>query len=235
MVVALDLPKNKDGSQMTIHDCKKADGSWNLDDENAEEDKPKCTMVVGPQAYHFPPNHDGFAVTDCEIYEFNEDSAKSYARDGEEGKEGNCADDNDPIVFQNQMKDGERVNVKKVMGSDWADKVNTVEVMNLNDNMVMYLDIAAGWKWSECIKPTLVGTPDEGKDWCQKTHMGVVISGSLEATLYDPEDPTKVLSTITANAGDVYCMGPHHEGFSPDGCIAVEFAGAWPSAVPAKK
>ena len=150
MVVALNLPKNKDGSQMTIHDCKKADGSWNLDDENAEEDKPKCTMVVGPQAYHFPPNHDGFAVTDCEIYEFNEDSAKSYARDGEEGKEGNCADDNDPIVFQNQMKDGERVNVKKVMGSDWADKVNTVEVMNLNDNMVMYLDIAAGWKWSEC-------------------------------------------------------------------------------------
>ena len=56
-----------------------------------------------------------------------------------------------------------------------ADEVNTnfnnarIEAVNVGGQRVLKLTLQPGWKWSECIKPTV------GGDSCQAGHVGVVL------------------------------------------------------------
>lgn len=69
-----------------------------------------------------------------------------------------------------------------------------------------------GWKWSEDIKP-LVGT-----NTCQKRHIGTVLSGQMMVRM---ENGTEMI----AKAGDVYHVGPGHDGWvvGDEPMIALEF------------
>ena len=61
---------------------------------------------------------------------------------------------------------------------DDADEVKAppkahVSVVKLGDMNASKMILEPGWKWSECIKPTV------GGDSCQAGHVGVIIQGQL--------------------------------------------------------
>ena len=66
-----------------------------------------------------------------------------------------------------------------------------VEVVKLGNMTASKIVLEPGWKWSECIRPTV------GGDSCQAGHVGVVISGQMYCTHNDG-------SGITVSAGDAY-------------------------------
>ena len=72
-----------------------------------------------------------------------------------------------------------------------------------------------GWKWSECIKPTV------GGDSCQAGHVGVIIQGKLMCEHNDG-------SGVLAEAGDAYYFAPGHDGWveGDETVIAYEIVGA---------
>ena len=73
------------------------------------------------------------------------------------------------------------------------------------------LVLQPGWKWSECIKPTV------GGDSCQAGHVGVVISGRLACTHDDG-------SKIEVGPGDAYYFAPGHDGWvvGDEQCVMYE-------------
>ena len=52
-----------------------------------------------------------------------------------------------------------------------------------------------GWKWSECVKPTI------GTDSCQASHIGVLAKGNMTVRMDDGTE-------INYEAGDAYMIGP---------------------------
>ena len=118
---------------------------------------------------------------------------------------------------------------------DNADEIKTppkahVSVVKLGDMNASKMVLEPGWKWSECIKPTV------GGDSCQAGHVGVIIQGQLMCV---HDDGTEVL----AKAGDAYYFAPGHDGWvvGDDTVIAYEIVGAgkdfgpWQSAQSATK
>ena len=113
---------------------------------------------------------------------------------------------------------------------DNADEIKTppkahVSVVKLGDMNASKMVLEPGWKWSECIKPTV------GGDSCQAGHVGVIIQGQLMCV---HDDGTEVL----AKAGDAYYFAPGHDGWvvGDDTVIAYEIVsagkdfGPWQSA-----
>ena len=74
-----------------------------------------------------------------------------------------------------------------------------VEVVKLGNMTASKIVLEPGWKWSECIRPTV------GGDSCQAGHVGVVVSGQMYCTHNDG-------SEITVSAGDAYYFAPGHDG-----------------------
>ena len=113
---------------------------------------------------------------------------------------------------------------------DDADEVKAppkahVSVVKLGDMNASKMILEPGWKWSECIKPTV------GGDSCQAGHVGVIIQGQLMCV---HDDGTEVL----AKAGDAYYFAPGHDGrvVGDEMVIGYEFSdsgkdfGPWKSA-----
>ena len=87
-------------------------------------------------------------------------------------------------------------------------KVQVVKLGNVNASKLV---LEPGWRWSECIKPTV------GGDSCQAGHVGVVISGRLACTHDDG-------SKIEVGPGDAYYFAPGHDGWvvGDEQCVMYE-------------
>lgn len=89
-----------------------------------------------------------------------------------------------------------------------------VEVVTINGTTVMRGTFAPGWKWSECVKPT-VGTQS-----CQVSHINFIISGRMCILMDDG-------TTKEMGPGDVADIPPGHDAWvvGNEPCIAIDFAG----------
>ena len=75
-----------------------------------------------------------------------------------------------------------------------------VEVVELDGATVMRTTFEPGWRWSECVKPTV------GGDSCQAHHVGVMVSGTLHVT---HDDGTEA----DLGAGSAYEILPGHDAW----------------------
>jgi hypothetical protein len=87
-----------------------------------------------------------------------------------------------------------------------------VEVVRLGSTTAARFTFQPGWKWSECIKPTV------GTDSCQTRHVGAIVSGTLHV---EHEDG----SQGDAGPGDAYVIEPGHDAWvlGDDPVVALEF------------
>lgn len=90
-----------------------------------------------------------------------------------------------------------------------------VELVNLAGGQIGRYTFQPGWRWSECIKPTV------GTDTCQVEHIGYAVSGTLRV---EHEDGT----TENVTAGSVYRIAPSHDAsvVGDEPAVFVEFQGA---------
>lgn len=99
-----------------------------------------------------------------------------------------------------------------------------VDLVSVNDYSVARLILAPGWQWSVSSKPT------EQTEFCEHSHLGFCISGTLEIAT-----PDGLRTTIRAN--DTYAIPPGHDervvGSEP--FVAVEFLGAASFGRPASR
>lgn len=91
----------------------------------------------------------------------------------------------------------------------------TVELVNIANGQIGRYTFQPGWRWSGCIKPIV------GGDSCQVEHIGYVVSGRIHAAHDDGSEGD-------ANPGDVYRIGPGHDGWvvGDEPAVLVEFQGA---------
>lgn len=101
-----------------------------------------------------------------------------------------------------------------------ADEVRTlpktdIAVVNFKDNSFMRATFQPGWKWSECIKPTVE------TESCQAPHTSFVVSGRM-AILMD--DGTKQ----ELKPGDIAIIPPGHDAWvvGNEACTLIDFSAA---------
>ena len=101
-----------------------------------------------------------------------------------------------------------------------ATKVN-VEVVNLGKATAMRGTFEPGWKWSECMKPTV------GTETCEVEHLGYVVSGTMVIRMDDG-------SEVTFIAGDAAYIPPGHDAWvtGNEPCVFLDFQGGADYAKP---
>lgn len=87
-----------------------------------------------------------------------------------------------------------------------------IEVVNFNELSVMRVIFQPGWKWSECVRPTV------GTDSCLAPHINYVISGRLMIAMDDG-------SNQEMKAGDVAIIPPGHDAWviGDEPFVAIDF------------
>ena len=85
------------------------------------------------------------------------------------------------------------------------------EKITINNMVLGRATYQPGWKWSECIKPTV------GGESCQAGHVGVVISGGMKCIHDDG-------SELEVGPGDAYYFAPGHDGWvlGEEPCVVYE-------------
>src|SRR5262249_55870976 len=85
-----------------------------------------------------------------------------------------------------------------------------IEVVYLNTSVVMRATFQPGWKWSECVKPTV-----ETKS-CQAPHINYIISGRMKVVMDDG-------SEIEMGPGDAAEIPPGHDAWviGNEPCVAI--------------
>ncbi len=88
-----------------------------------------------------------------------------------------------------------------------------IEVITLGETTVMRATFAPGWKWSECVKPT-VGTKS-----CEAPHINYIISGRLAVAMDDGVQKEM-------GPGDVAVIPPGHDAWTVgnEPCVAIDFS-----------
>ena len=89
-----------------------------------------------------------------------------------------------------------------------------IEVVNLGNTIViMRVTFQPGWKWSECVKPTV------GTESCQAPHINYIISGRLKVVMDDGTE-------IEMGPGDAAEIPPGHDAFvvGNEPCVAIDFS-----------
>lgn len=88
-----------------------------------------------------------------------------------------------------------------------------IEVVNFGDTSVMRATFQPGWKWSECIMPT-VHTQS-----CQVPHINYVISGRMIIAMDNGIQKEM-------NSGDVAVIPPGHDAWvlGDEPCIVIDFS-----------
>lgn len=99
-----------------------------------------------------------------------------------------------------------------------ADEVRTlpktkIEIVNLGETSFMRATFEPGWKWSECVKPTV------GTETCQADHVNYVVSGRI--TIKMDDGTQKEMQT-----GDVAVIPPGHDAWvvGNEPCILIDFS-----------
>jgi len=90
------------------------------------------------------------------------------------------------------------------------------EIVTVGGNTIMRGTFDPGWKWSECVKPT-VGTPS-----CQAHHVLYVISGRMKVKMNDGTENE-------LGPGDTGVIPPGHDAWvvGNEACVSIDFtAGA---------
>jgi quercetin dioxygenase-like cupin family protein len=89
-----------------------------------------------------------------------------------------------------------------------------VEVVELDGATVMRTTFEPGWRWSECVKPTV------GGDSCQVHHVGYAISGRMHVVMTSGEE-------LDIGPGDVLQIPPGHEAWivGDEPYVGVDFQG----------
>ena len=87
-----------------------------------------------------------------------------------------------------------------------------LDVVDLGSAKAARMTAQPGWKWSECIKPTV------GTDSCQARHVGVVVAGRIHVVHNDG-------AAGEAGPGDVYVIEPGHDAWvvGDEVLVAYEF------------
>ena len=75
-----------------------------------------------------------------------------------------------------------------------------VEVVQLEGFTIGRFNFQPGWRWSECIKPVVK------TDYCQLSHVGHAVSGSLTVRMKDGSEKT-------IKAGESYTIPPGHDAW----------------------
>lgn len=89
-----------------------------------------------------------------------------------------------------------------------------IEVVDLGNSIViMRATFQPGWKWSECVKPT-VGTHS-----CLAPHINYVISGRMKVVMDDHTE-------IEMGPGDAVEIPPGHDAWviGNEPCIVIDFS-----------
>jgi hypothetical protein len=108
------------------------------------------------------------------------------------------------------------VNIKNLSHPDETRNLpkTKIEVVELSDTTIMRATFQPGWKWSECVKPT-VGTKS-----CEVPHINYIISGRMKIVMDDGTEKEM-------GPGDVAEIPPGHDGWvvGNESCVAIDFAG----------
>jgi mannose-6-phosphate isomerase-like protein (cupin superfamily) len=75
-----------------------------------------------------------------------------------------------------------------------------MEVVRLEGYTLGRMNLAPGWRWSECIKPVVK------TESCQVSHVGHAISGSITVRMQDGTERT-------IKAGESYTIPPGHDAW----------------------
>ncbi|HHF7365201.1 TPA: cupin domain-containing protein [Legionella bozemanae] len=88
-----------------------------------------------------------------------------------------------------------------------------IEVVNFEEVTVMRVTFQPGWKWSECLKPT-VGTKS-----CEASHVNYIISGRIVVAMDNGEQKEM-------GPGDVAVIPPGHDAWviGNELCTAIDFS-----------
>jgi len=90
------------------------------------------------------------------------------------------------------------------------------EVVKIGEHTVMRATFEPGWKWSECVKPTV------GTESCQNHHVIYMISGKMTVRMDDGSEKE-------FGPGDAGVIPPGHDAWviGPEACVSIDFtAGA---------
>ncbi len=89
-----------------------------------------------------------------------------------------------------------------------------IEVVHFGDTVIMRATFQPGWKWSECVKPT-VGTAS-----CQVPHINYIISGRMMILMDDGTE-------INMGPGEAAVVPPGHDAWviGDVPCVAIDFSG----------
>lgn len=79
-------------------------------------------------------------------------------------------------------------------------EMGKVEVVSLDQGQVMRTTFEPGWRWSECVKPTV------GTDSCQTHHFGYCISGRMHVVMDGGEE-------MDVGPGDAIEIPPGHDAW----------------------
>jgi hypothetical protein len=93
----------------------------------------------------------------------------------------------------------------EVKSHDAPDEVRSpdktrVEVVQLEGYTIGRFNFQPGWRWSECIKPVVK------TDYCQLSHVGHAVSGSITVRMKDGTEKT-------IKAGESYTIPPGHDAW----------------------
>ena len=87
-----------------------------------------------------------------------------------------------------------------------------VDMVRMGETSAARLELAPGWRWSECIKPVA------GTESCQVRHIGVVQTGTIHVAHDDG-------SELDIGPGQAYVIEPGHDAWvvGGEGVVAFEF------------
>jgi hypothetical protein len=111
--------------------------------------------------------------------------------------------------------DNRKLQIKNLSEADEVRNLpkTKIEVANFNDTTIMRLTLQPGWKWSECVKPT-VGTAS-----CEAIHFNYIISGHLMIAMDNGVEKE-------VGPGDAAAVPSGHDAWviGEEPCVAIDFS-----------
>jgi hypothetical protein len=109
-----------------------------------------------------------------------------------------------------------KIQVKNIEDADETRNLTKtkIEVVNIEDITLMRVTFQPGWKWSQCIKPTV------GTDSCQVPHINYILSGQIKIIMDDGTEKN-------LGPGDIAVIEPGHDAqvIGQEPCVALDFLG----------
>jgi len=89
-----------------------------------------------------------------------------------------------------------------------------IEVVHLGETTLMRAIFQPGWRWSECVKPSV------GTESCEVSHINYIISGRMKIRMDNGEEKEM-------GPGDAAEISPGHDAWvvGNEPCIALDFSG----------